>query len=308
MKELRDILREAARRPEEQTALATVVRTTGSSYRRPGARMLIAADGTRVGALSGGCLEDDVAARAAEVLRTGEPCLVEYDTRALFGCHGAIEIFIERLPAFPECALLRHIAECFETRRVALVATTFAGSLPNESAPVTLEHERPGTFVHRIEPPIRLLIAGDGDDARPLANFAAALGWETALLARANELTATSDARTAAVIMTHNFGRDLAFLRALLPQPLGYIGLLGPRRRRERLLAELAETWAFNHAALAGLHSPAGLDIGAESPEEVALSIVGEIQAVLAARAGGFLRARRGAIHAESAPAIFAAA
>ena len=98
----------------------------------------------------------------------------------------------------------------------------------------------------------------------------------------------------AAVIMTHNYLHDLDILRALLSSPAGYIGVLGPRRRKERLLHDLAREPAnaplLKKDALRRVHGPAGLDIGAEAPEQIALSILAEIEAVSARRRGGLLR------------------
>jgi xanthine/CO dehydrogenase XdhC/CoxF family maturation factor len=106
------------------------------------------------------------------------------------------------------------------------------------------------------------------------------------------------DARTAAVVMEHNYERDLALLRELLPSSAGYVGILGPRRRTEQLLADLRARDVFpTDAQVARLHGPVGLDIGAESAEEVALAIAAEVQAVFAGREGGQLRRRKGAIH-----------
>src|SRR3954468_11756441 len=95
MKEIRDILRLYELHRGEPLALATLVRTHGSSYRRPGARMLIYTDGTTSGSLSGGCLEEEVARRGLEVMRDGRPLLMNFDTRLRFGCNGSIDIFVE---------------------------------------------------------------------------------------------------------------------------------------------------------------------------------------------------------------------
>src|SRR5437773_11289256 len=90
-----DIINEFKKRPAQRLALATVVRVEGSSYRRPGARMLICEDGTRAGSLSAGCLEDEVAWRANEVFQTGEPARVSFDMRRRGVCAGKIDVFIE---------------------------------------------------------------------------------------------------------------------------------------------------------------------------------------------------------------------
>jgi xanthine/CO dehydrogenase XdhC/CoxF family maturation factor len=107
------------------------------------------------------------------------------------------------------------------------------------------------------------------------------------------------DRYTAAVVMTHHFHHDLAWLSCLVDSPAPYIGLLGPHRRAERLLAELRRQRRDAIPADAGsrLHAPIGLDIGAEAPVEIALAILGEIRAAFAGRAGGSLRERRSALH-----------
>src|SRR5436305_6846829 len=121
MKEIRDIIAEFAQRRDEPLALATLVRARGSSYRRPGARMLIASDGQTVGTLSGGCLEEEVAERAQGVIATRKPLLLSFDTRLRYGCHGSIDIFIERGPS----ELFDHLASAERERRECRVATVF---------------------------------------------------------------------------------------------------------------------------------------------------------------------------------------
>src|SRR5438067_12459536 len=95
MKEIRDILRLAELHHGEPLALATLVRAQGSSYRRPGARMLICGDGATAGSLSGGCLEEEVVRRAQDIMLDGTPALMSFDTRLRFGCNGSIDIFVE---------------------------------------------------------------------------------------------------------------------------------------------------------------------------------------------------------------------
>ncbi len=175
-------------------------------------------------------------------------------------------------------------------------------------------------LVENIRPPVRLLVFGAGADAPPLVRFAKELGWDVrvidtrpALLNRerfplADELIrVTSGAvlqaipegpEAAAVVMSHDFLQDVAVLEALAARPLSYLGVLGPRSRTERLLQELSPE-AHKHAAISlhDLHAPVGLDIGAETPEEIALAVVAEIQATLRSRAGGKLRTQGGPIH-----------
>ncbi|WP_375437232.1 XdhC family protein [uncultured Hymenobacter sp.] len=169
-----------------------------------------------------------------------------------------------------------------------------------------------------LHPPVRLTIYGAGNDVQPLVHLAAGLGWRVqvldgrpaqaqptrfpeAELVRVLPLTEVGeephDARFA-LLMTHNYYYDLAVLRHLLPAPTRYIGLLGPRKKYERLLTDLQKEEPTAAQLLAGrLHSPIGLNLGAETPEEIALSIVAEIQAVLAGRPAGFLRDSPDPIH-----------
>jgi xanthine dehydrogenase accessory factor len=148
-----------------------------------------------------------------------------------------------------------------------------------------------------VPPPIALVLCGDGRDTAPLARLGAELGWQVAQLAKDASPTAL-DEWTAAIVMSHNYDRDLALLAALLPSPARYVGILGARVRTKELLADLAKRGpAPTRAQLARLHAPVGLDIGAETPAEVALSIAAEVQAVMAGRRGGALSERKGPIH-----------
>src|SRR5437762_2847776 len=124
MKEIVDIIREWERRRGQPLALATLVRAQGSSYRRPGARMLICPDGMTAGSLSGGCLEEEVARRAFDVLRTGVPSVMSFDTRLRFGCNGTIEIFVEAVRE----NFLAELAEHFAHRRSCRAMTVFSGA------------------------------------------------------------------------------------------------------------------------------------------------------------------------------------
>ncbi len=152
-------------------------------------------------------------------------------------------------------------------------------------------------LVEYVPPPIRLVACGAGRDTAPLERLAAELGWDVHLLGK-EEMPAALDARTAAVIMTHNLARDTALLASLLPSPCRYVGLLGSHERAGEILAELKRRGQEpTKAQLARLHSPVGLDLGAEAPGEVALAIVAEVQAVLSGRHGGSLKKRKGKIH-----------
>jgi len=291
MKEIRDIIAEFARRRGQPLALATLVRAHGSSYRRPGARMLIAQDGTTVGVLSGGCLEEEVAESARQVIASGVPNLMSVDTRLRYGCSGAILIFIER--ASPE--LFDEIAVARRERRECVVATTFAGpeSLGSRLlADATDPSEE--TFVQTLHPPLQLVLIGQGPDSAPLRSFAMTLGWEVIEAEEAALLPNQFDQWTAAIVKTHNYGRDYAALARLLPMGLRYVALLGPRLRRDQLLHGLHEDGV---ARLSELFAPAGLDLGTDSPEEIALAIVSEIQTAFNGAEAESLRERKAPIH-----------
>lgn len=186
----------------------------------------------------------------------------------------------------------------------------------------TLETPR-GPFEFAFEnlpPPISLLLFGAGADAVPLVQIAAELGWRVTVhdhrpafltpkrFPAAHELvhqnvdeppgSVLADIRTAAVIMTHNYGRDSLILPSLLRSDVFYVGALGPKQRTEQLIGELAaDGEKFESGQLGRLYAPVGLDIGADTPEGIALAIVGEIQSVLATRDGGHLRDRQGSIY-----------
>ncbi len=184
---------------------------------------------------------------------------------------------------------------------------------------------RVDAFIEVIEPPVPLVVFGAGADAVPVARLAHELGWivtivdhraayaTTARFPGAHELVVCRpehvaervrlDARTATVLMTHNYKHDRSIMKTLLESPARYVGCLGPKQRTEKLLTELrdqAGSFAPTSEQLARLYAPVGLDIGAETPAEIALSILAEIRAVIAGHAAGFLRERSGAIHGES--------
>ena len=284
MKEIYDILREWNKRRGESPsrtgifALATLVRAEGSSYRRPGARMLIFEDGKTVGSLSAGCLEEEVALCAREVLQTGEAAMMTFDTRRRFGCAGKIEIFIEQIPE----NFLSELAANLEARRGHLAITRFEG---NE-------------FVQEIHPPLRVLVFGDGPDNTPLRSLGRLLGWEIVEIADPNSISIEPDQWTAAIVKSHNYGRDYVALQKLLPLDLRYVGLVGPRKRRDQVMNDLLD---LGITVNAGFFAPAGVDLGAETPEEIALAIVSEIQRVFAKGSGDSLRERKVAIH-QTAP------
>lgn len=296
MKEISEILNAVFNFADgEQAILATVIDVQGSGYRLPGARMLMLADGRTVGTVSGGCLEADVLERAKKVL---DSCIAEvftYDTTgnedSVFslnmGCRGVIQIKLE--PVGKDSSLIAEMRAAYESR----VASD------------------------NVQVPIAVMLYGAGSDAVPFVRIAAELGWQVtvndhrpAFLTAERFPTAQmlvhqtaddtlsdleTDSRTAIVIMTHNYARDRYILPPALNSDAFYIGALGPKRRTEQLLEEVGGT--FTPDQLARLYAPAGLDIGADTPEGIALSIIGEVQTVLANRNGGHLRNRQGSIY-----------
>lgn len=366
-KEIQQILEKVKSLDENSPAvLATVVDVQGSSYRLPGARMLISETGEMFGTVSGGCLEADVLEHARRVLQNSRATLLTYDTSGKadsvfslnMGCNGIVRILLE--PA-NDNDFFAFVEKCFQTRRHGVVASliassneselkigsrfffdrfglaanNFAGELEkklisdaenvfandnSQCRNYEIENETAEFFLEIINPPVNLILFGAGYDAIPVAEFAKDLGWRVCvvdhraafaaperfpkadeiLILRPEDLPEKLGVgeNSVAVVMTHNYALDREILKFLLSQPLRYVGALGPRGRTENLLRELqTEGAALSQTQLDKLFAPIGLDIGAASPETIALSIVAEIQSVLAGREGGFLRERQGTIY-----------
>jgi len=331
MKEVENIVRALLAPSAGPGVLATLVSVEGSSYRRPGARLLLQENGNRIGSISGGCLEEDVLARARNVAKTGVAEAVVYDTTSEndlvwgvgLGCHGVVRVLIEKLSIRPPWIVA--LAENFAAGRATGVAVTHraigAEELGSKLGSLTTGADAHAIFFETVPPPTALAIFGAGDDAQPLARIADELGWrvtiadpraafatkarfptaDRVIAAPAAELVSrVAPAPDAlAVVMTHHYVHDVPLLRELLPRPLAYLGLLGPRKRAERILADLdREGFSLPAAERERLHAPVGLDIGACTPEQVALAIAAEIQTVLAGRDARPLRDRSRPIHA----------
>jgi len=348
-------------------ALATIISVSGSTYRRPGARLLVPDEGASVGNLSGGCLEGEVEGLGRGVMASGESSLALYDLTADdeviwgwgLGCNGAIEVFVE--PAERAAEIADTLRDAIENERAVAIATLLTSSSqtvsvgarllvrPNEdrrgstgvtalddelevrareallsgrteAVTVAVSGYEVRAFIESVLPPLRLLVCGAGHDAIPVVKLASELGWRTVVVddrgefldrARfpgAGELVeaqpgeaaakAGSDRRCYALVMSHNYVRDRDYLKSFLASDVAYIGMLGPQPRTERLLADLAtEGIEPSSDRLSVIHGPAGLDLGSEGPEEIAVAIVAEILAVARAREGGYLRDRSGTIH-----------
>ena len=294
----------------QKLALATLIGREGSSYRLPGARLLIAENGEFCGSLSGGCLEEGIASQAKKVIASGIARTDHIDTRPHFGCPGVLKIFTEALPDFE---LLEQIDKSLKTRESFTLVTSPLGTS------LTEEHQEE-FFEEQVNPPIRLIAIGGTSDLNPVFNFSQTLGWQSYRILPDSRLLEETpsrsgesishfspaelltqfppDSQTAVLLMTHHLVSDLAYLKELFSIPYGYLGLLGSRRRRESLLAELGELGQLQDMdAISRFHAPVGLDIGASHPNTIALAIVAEIQATLAKREAGFLRDRLLNIH-----------
>ena len=338
-----ELLSERAPAASSARVLATVVATAGSTYRKPGARMLIMGDGSYLGLLSGGCLEADLKLHAQEVLDGGAIRAVEYDMRGpddvLFGigagCEGAMRVLIEPANSLDRatwalaaagritaaggatCLICVHessglplgtysTADGTDAMPAELAAAANAALAEEASREVAIvgAPNRLRAFVQFLAPPPHLLLCGAGPDAEPVAAAARALGWRVSVvdhrpayaqpqrfpgaqvaLADPAALARTVDLGSchAAVVMSHHLSSDLAYLRALgAAQRPAYVGLLGPAARRRRIADELGPAAEELSTRLRG---PVGLDIGASTPESIALAIVSEVHAWLAERA-----------------------
>lgn len=338
MSEIDEILDAAVAHRErgEAYALATVVAVRGSSYRRPGARLLVPNDGAPIGLISGGCLEEEAARMARRAIHTDTPILVTIDHSAEgdelwgmgLGCRGVIDLLAEPPPMASGTvdALLAarnegratYLLTALGGERRILTADE-AGAL-GPGAKLAVAQGRPivmgETVLDPILPPLHLVLCGAGPDAAPLAAAGLRHGWRVDVVdprrgllrpdrfrgarlldADPTEAAAATDAGewSAVVIMSHDYLRDAAFLAGFLKRRVTYLGVLGPRDRTERLLAEL--TPPLPTAEAAALHAPAGLDIGADGSEQVATAIVAEILAVLHDRSGVPLRQVTAPIH-----------
>ena len=293
-KELRQIITEY-RRSDGPFALATLVKSVGSTYRQVGSRMLILQGGLFIGRLSAGCIEEEISDLGQAVILHGKPARCSFDLRSRFACNGSIEVFVERL--VKPNMFLDELMVVLANRTPITVATNYR--LADASASTRLidvpftEHAE--EFVQEIQPPVRLIIFGDYFDAESVAYLGGYLGWQVEVVADADELP-DGDPRTACIVMSHHFGRDIVALKQALQGSFGYVGLLGPRQRKRLLLNRLIDE-GCPMENVSALHSPAGLDIGSETAEEIAMAIIAEVQAALMGRKGGPLRDRIEPIH-----------
>jgi xanthine dehydrogenase accessory factor len=308
----------------DRVALATVVATRRSAPRPVGTKLAVSERGELLGSVSGGCVESDVAVQAAEVIADGAPRLLTYgidDDQAWsvgLPCGGEIDVFVERFegelpdPAEPAVVLTVLEGERAGERRIA-------GADAVEPGPSrVLELDGETVFAEVLGPPPRLVVVGATDTSEELCRAAKALGWRTAVadprpalvtrerLPSPDELVAAwpdealeqldPGADTAVVVLTHDERLDVPALIAALQSEAFYVGAIGSRRTQERRRERLLEA-GLGESELERLAGPAGLDLGAHSPGETAVSILAEALAVRAGRSGGRLVERSGPIH-----------
>ncbi|MGL1885613.1 MAG: XdhC family protein [Reichenbachiella sp.] len=318
MHELIDIVNQAIQYQKlgVKCVLATVVALDGSSYRKPGVRMLISDGGDVVGAVSGGCVEKEVVRRAASVFESGSPKVMTYDGRYRLGCEGVLYILIE--PFIVSNEMLERLNDCIVHRQTLQLISCYEKSDEAFGGFGTIAHfedkqqVRFGDhaidmtrqkFEQRLNPQFRIMIIGAEHDAVHLCKMAAQLGWEVMVLSsftdpkttqdfpEAKSVLVTSpemldisliDDQTAVVLMSHNYAYDLKYLLAMKDVEMVYLGILGSMKRRNQLFDELLEH-APDRASemLDVIHAPAGLNIHAETPQEIALSILAEILSVV---------------------------
>ena len=366
MKEVTDILKSyaLAKSAGKKSALATVVKVEGSSYRQPGARMLVIDDGLLTGAISGGCLEGDALRKALLAINQKQNKLITYDTSneddvefgVQLGCNGIVHILFEYINEEDANNPIELLKKLETVRKEAVILILFSLNrnapqigtqflyreetdvLPNNFSilhsylnqvvrtktsiinTIIIENNAHEVLMEYIAPPVSLLIAGAGNDVQPLAKMADLLGWEVTLgdgrathskekrfpnakkviVAKPQQLleSVVIDARTFAVLMTHNYKYDLEMLELLLKTDCSYIGVLGPKTKLERMFDDLAQQGiTLTDEQLGRIYGPVGLDIGGETSEEIALSIVAEIKAVMEGKNGTSLKFKKEKIH-----------
>lgn len=298
-----------------QSVLATVVHLDGSSYRKPGVRMLIDNHGGMTGAVSGGCVEKEVARRAQSVFADGKSKVMAYDGRYRLGCEGTLYILIE--PFTISEKFYNTFNKNIDARSSFKIDSFFEKSdevFGDFGSIVQFKNGDSFTFENKVnrnlqifsqelQPLFRLLILGGEHDAVELCKMASLLGWQVDVITSMNDPKQMADfpgahsvigqspetivfddltEKMALVIMNHSYVQDLRYLVKLSDHKVSYIGILGAANRRERLFNELFDFAPdVSEEFLESIYTPAGLNIGAETPEEIALSILAEIQMVI---------------------------
>ena len=323
-----------------KNVLASVVDLDGSSYRHPGVRMLLSSTGKMIGAVSGGCVEKEVLRSANSVFETGKSKIMTYDGRYRLGCEGVLyillepfkvsdtfkEIFFDKLEERVSISI-----QSYYKKEDGCVGDFYSQISFDENINFTFSDTQKKAVVlsndvkvfKQILPPcFKLLIIGGEHDAVKLCKSSALLGWEINVITSikdpkkiedfpgAKSVTSNTpenfdpnsvDSQTAVVLMTHNYAQDLSYLLKLKHCNLPYIGVLGSANRREQLQNDLFDyTSELEESFLDNIYSPAGLNIGAITPEEIALSILSEILATIRNKTPISLKTITGKIHTQS--------
>lgn len=332
--ELKDIIRSAklAKQQGIKTVLASVVALDGSSYRRPGVRMSIQEDDKMIGAVSGGCVEKEVLRQSQSVFETNQPKLMVYDGRYRLGCEGILYILIE--PFNPEDTFFDAFEKQCVSRKAFNISSFFSKKESDRFKGGTIFYLNDNTFLldknyvsddslekfdQTIQPGFKLIIIGSEHDAVQLCKYASSTGWEVDIVAppddpksienfpgasnyygiSEHEFNAIEfDAQTAIMMMTHSYVKDLKYLSVLTDKQVPYLGLLGPSKRREKLINEMLERDTdISDDFFDRIHGPAGINIGAETPQEIAISIISEILSVIRNQKPISLKDKTGGIH-----------
>ena len=317
------------------SVLATVVALEGSSYRKPGVRMLILENDTMIGAVSGGCVEKDILRQAQSVFETGKSKMMTYDGRYRLGCEGILYILIEQFKPSDDCILAFNA--CLENRESFHILSNFRkeeGAFEGLGSKIEFDNisfslsvfKEEATNLHlfseHLPPCFKLMIFGAEHDAVQLCKLAHYNGWEVTIISGPLESKtiknfpgATAffsvspdtlelnsiDKETAIIIMSHNFANDLKYLLELKDSKPTYLGLLGPSKRREKLLSQFMEYCPdVEPEFIEYMYGPAGLNIGAETPQEIAISIISEILSVMRAQTPMSLKEKRSGIHSRT--------
>jgi xanthine dehydrogenase accessory factor len=306
--------------------IATVVATRKSSPRPIGSKLIVTADGRLEGSVSGGCVESDVFVAAQEVMETGVPRLITYgitDDMAFdvgLPCGGEIDVFVEPLFELPDRGVVFTVIDGEPLGAKLDLPPELRRDAMRRGRSHTFEHEGRTIFADVFGPPPTLFVYGAVDTAEALCGMAKQLGWRTVVAdARARFITreripsadellqlwpdealaqVRPDTATAIIVLTHDDKFDLPLLQAAVKTDAFYIGALGSRRNQERRRGLLQEA-GLTDEELERISGPSGLDIGADTPAETALSMLAEALAVRAGRRGGLLKDSPHRIHAE---------
>jgi len=316
--ELKEIIHQAILNQQKglKNVLVSVVYLEGSSYRKPGVRMLISEDKTTVGAVSGGCVEKEIIQRANTVFKDQKPKIITYDGRYRLGCEGILYVLIE--PFFIATNFLNAFSEADKNRESLKIESYYTKqdeAFGNFGSIVTFENNetfkfsnefipesKEEVFTQILPPNFKLILIGGEHDAVKLCKIAANIGWQIAVITAAKDSKQLSDfpgaysvigstpesiafsnieENTAIVLMNHSYVQDLKYLIKLSAHLPKYIGILGAPKRREKLFNDLFEYAPdTTEEFLDAIYTPAGLHIGAKTPEEIAISIIAEILAV----------------------------